>query len=302
MLDKLKAHFGDIFIVGHDHITYDDNFYWFKTPDNVTIGFPIDLMHEKELDLLNIFLTPIPKQKEFSPRTPEEEYWSSILFKGSEAKPERHNGETFRFIYFQLKDELQEREAFTEAIRNMFPSKTIILWENESSGVIIDLDPKMTDTIENLFESIVDNIISDFFLEIVMYIGISNVTIAEANTRFYWEQSNFQTIKQLYKKRVYKGEEVLPFMLIGEARPDTLVKIREQTLKQVIEDPDLIQTIKVYLDCNMNVSLAAKKLYLHRNTLQYRVDKFIEKTGIDIRHFRSAVSIYLSLLIEKNIH
>jgi DNA-binding PucR family transcriptional regulator len=48
----------------------------------------------------------------------------------------------------------------------------------------------------------------------------------------------------------------------------------------------------------MNVSLAAKKLYLHRNTLQYRVDKFIEKTGIDIKHFGNAVSIYLALMID----
>ncbi|KHF40874.1 PucR family transcriptional regulator [Halalkalibacter okhensis] len=302
MLDKLKAHFGDTFIIGNDYNTYDENYYWFITPDNITIGFPIDRIHEKELDILNIFLTPLPKQNEYFPRSKEEEYWSSILFKDTETSLDQHTEESFRFVYFHLKDELQEREAFTGAIKSLFPAKTILLWENESSGVIIDLDPKITDTIENLFESIVDNIISDFFIEIVMYIGISNVSITDAKSRYQWEKSSFHTVKQLYKKKVYKGEEELPFLLIGKASSNTLMQIKEQTLKPVLEDHDLIQSIKVYLDCNMNVSLAAKKLFLHRNTLQYRVDKFIEKTGIDIRHFRSAVTVYLSLLIEKNIH
>jgi DNA-binding PucR family transcriptional regulator len=36
----------------------------------------------------------------------------------------------------------------------------------------------------------------------------------------------------------------------------------------------------------LNASLTAKRLFIHRNSLQYRIDKFIERTGIDIRQLK----------------
>ncbi|MER2142109.1 MAG: helix-turn-helix domain-containing protein, partial [Priestia megaterium] len=51
---------------------------------------------------------------------------------------------------------------------------------------------------------------------------------------------------------------------------------------------------------NLNVSLAAKKLYMHRNSLQYRIEKFIDRTHLDIKHFTGAVSAYLAILALKN--
>nr|MDH3110555.1 helix-turn-helix domain-containing protein [Bacillus altitudinis] len=40
---------------------------------------------------------------------------------------------------------------------------------------------------------------------------------------------------------------------------------------------------------------AAKALYVHRNSLQYRIDKFIERTGLDIRHFQEASAAYFMM-------
>ncbi|GAE24681.1 Fis-type helix-turn-helix domain protein [Halalkalibacter wakoensis JCM 9140] len=225
-----------------------------------------------------------------------------MLFEGNDIRDDDQLNENLRFIHFQLKEELQEWDTFTDVLKSFFPAKTIVIWENPFSGVFIDLEPKMTDTVEHLFESIVDTVASDFFVEISLYIGIGNVALTEAKSRYQLERETFQIVKQLVNKPIYKGEEELPFLLIGEAPPVTLQKFTDQTLSQIIEERELIHSIKVYLDCNMNISHAAKKLFLHRNTMQYRVDKFIEKTGIDIRHFRSAVSIYLALLIERNIH
>jgi DNA-binding PucR family transcriptional regulator len=71
-------------------------------------------------------------------------------------------------------------------------------------------------------------------------------------------------------------------------------------LDLVKDDGDLLETIKVYLECNLNVSLAAKKLYMHRNSLQYRIEKFIDRTHLDIKHFTGAVSAYLAILALKN--
>src|SRR5690606_195554 len=43
--------------------------------------------------------------------------------------------------------------------------------------------------------------------------------------------------------------------------------LREILLKSVVNDTDLLDTVKVYLESNQNMSEAARKLYLHRNTL-----------------------------------
>ena len=52
------------------------------------------------------------------------------------------------------------------------------------------------------------------------------------------------------------------------------------------------EEIKTFLDQNMNVSKSADILYLHRNTLMNKIDKFIEVSGYDIRKFKDAFVIY----------
>lgn len=66
-------------------------------------------------------------------------------------------------------------------------------------------------------------------------------------------------------------------------------------LTESLTDTELVQTLKVYFECNLNVSLTAKKLYMHRNSVQYRIDKFIEKTGLDVKHFHEAAAVSLMM-------
>jgi DNA-binding PucR family transcriptional regulator len=63
------------------------------------------------------------------------------------------------------------------------------------------------------------------------------------------------------------------------------------------EDPEMFVTIRTFLENNLNASVTAKKLYIHRNTLQYRVDKFTEKTGIGLKDFYGAFTVFLACLL-----
>ena len=56
---------------------------------------------------------------------------------------------------------------------------------------------------------------------------------------------------------------------------------------------ETIDTILGFIEANMNASKTAKKLFMHRNTLNYRLDNFINKTEIDVREFKGALAIYL---------
>ncbi|OOM06357.1 PucR family transcriptional regulator [Clostridium saccharobutylicum] len=64
-------------------------------------------------------------------------------------------------------------------------------------------------------------------------------------------------------------------------------------------DNELINTLEQFLYCNLNISIAAKKLYIHRNTLIYRLDKIKKETGFDIRIFNEAMAFYIVLLVWK---
>lgn len=56
---------------------------------------------------------------------------------------------------------------------------------------------------------------------------------------------------------------------------------------------DWMLTAEMLIRCGLNRSLAARKLYVHRNTFNYRLNKFIELTGLDIRDYFNAQFFYL---------
>lgn len=60
-------------------------------------------------------------------------------------------------------------------------------------------------------------------------------------------------------------------------------------------------TIDAFFDNDLNISETGRKLFLHRNTLVYRLEKLQKETGLDIRRFRDAMSLRLALMAEKRI-
>ncbi|MCM3703831.1 CdaR family transcriptional regulator [Paenibacillus macerans] len=68
---------------------------------------------------------------------------------------------------------------------------------------------------------------------------------------------------------------------------------------KVFEDEETLTTLETFFDLDCNVSETAKRLYIHRNTLLYRIDKFKQETGLDVRTFRDAVLVKLELLLYK---
>ncbi|MED4953569.1 helix-turn-helix domain-containing protein [Paenibacillus sp. FSL R5-0527] len=68
---------------------------------------------------------------------------------------------------------------------------------------------------------------------------------------------------------------------------------------KVFEDEETLTTLETFFELDCNVSETAKRLYIHRNTLLYRIDKFKQETGLDVRTFRDAVLVKLELLLYK---
>ncbi|MCL6458242.1 MAG: helix-turn-helix domain-containing protein [Gorillibacterium sp.] len=62
---------------------------------------------------------------------------------------------------------------------------------------------------------------------------------------------------------------------------------------------ETLSTLESFFHLECNVSETAKKLYIHRNTLLYRLDKFKQETGLDVRSFNDAVLIRIAVLLYK---
>lgn len=75
----------------------------------------------------------------------------------------------------------------------------------------------------------------------------------------------------------------------------------EQALKRTdfFLEPEILSTLETFFSLDCNVSETAKKLYIHRNTLLYRLDKLKQETELDVRQFSDAVLVKIVLLLYK---
>jgi DNA-binding PucR family transcriptional regulator len=107
------------------------------------------------------------------------------------------------------------------------------------------------------------------------------------------------------------SEEKNIYITLSEYLPHGIFKLKEALLKaekinnkRMILDFILDSTgineafIEGFIESNLNVSFAGKKLNFHRNTMNYKLDKFYSVSGFDLRVFKDAYIIYS--LFEKN--
>ena len=62
-------------------------------------------------------------------------------------------------------------------------------------------------------------------------------------------------------------------------------------------DEEVLMTVKKFFDNNLNVSETSRQLYVHRNTLVYRIEKLHQSTGLDIRKFDDALTFKIALMV-----
>lgn len=104
----------------------------------------------------------------------------------------------------------------------------------------------------------------------------------------------------------YAGKRVTSYNELGIGRliyqlPPSLCKmfIREIFEKEeMVEfDQEILTTINTFFDNNLNVSETARQLFVHRNTLVYRIEKLQKSTGLDIRNFEDAMTLKIALMV-----
>jgi carbohydrate diacid regulator len=95
---------------------------------------------------------------------------------------------------------------------------------------------------------------------------------------------------------VYHIKRVGMFITLANTSQDRKAELAHQILSPLLRDEQLFKTVQAFLASGLNLTEAAEKLHIHRNTLIYRLDKTKKLIGLDPRHFDDALQIKLGLM------
>ena len=105
--------------------------------------------------------------------------------------------------------------------------------------------------------------------------------------RIFFEEKNIIAYSSLGIGRlIYQLPIPLCKMFIKEKSPDDF-------------DEETLVTINKFFENSLNVSETSRQLYIHRNTLVYRLDKLQKSTGLDLRVFEDAITFKIALMVVK---
>lgn len=108
------------------------------------------------------------------------------------------------------------------------------------------------------------------------------------------------SFRQYIKNKVlYYPEMFLERLLLSVPKHQQQKFKREFDNKFKNLDHETINTIKTVLDCNLNLAEASRRLYIHRNTLMYRLDKIKKLTNLDLRNFKDAMKVQMCLILNE---
>jgi hypothetical protein len=279
---------------------YDfEKYEWFNSTTIDYIGIEKSTLEEKDMLLLAAFLERA-SEAQFE-MTTTEIWWHSFLYLNEYSAPDHPYPPHMhcRFIQFHFVEDFPLKEEWKEALTAFFETPIELIWENASSGVLVEVLPKKHKQEDNPpYSDIIDTTASDFYTNVKLFIGTSRPIDEKAKYAFDWEKKCFDLSRHSQKKMgIHTFEQAIPYLVTGQLEPELVTQFKQQFGPVLEEDQELLQSIKVYIENNLNVSLTAKKLFMHRNSLQYRIDKFSERTGIDIKNFQGALAAYLALII-----
>ena len=197
--------------------------------------------------------------------------------------------------------------ATVDVLAGMFPDKLqdFVLSINEMDiAVVKQINPNITsEELEKMAVTMEDTLKNELRIRTVIGIG----TIAEHLRELADSYKEAQTAIEVGK--VFDTEKsIMHYENLGIGRliyqlPTTLCEIflSEVFKKNSIDslDQETLFTINKFFENNLNVSETSRKLFVHRNTLVYRLEKIKKLTGLDLRQFDHAIVFKVALMVRK---
>ncbi len=123
------------------------------------------------------------------------------------------------------------------------------------------------------------------------------VSFSQATTtqRLVEEEKAFGFVHSFKEYAIVKILEDVPKAKLNEYAE----LLMSDKASEIFDDREMLETAETFLESNLNQSETSRKLYLHRNTLNYRLDKIEKITGLNIRKFADAMTFRLMTVLFK---
>ena len=194
-----------------------------------------------------------------------------------------------------------------DVIQNLFPDKTkdFVININETDIALVKETHAGIETkdFEKLARSIVDTLSSEFYTHAVVGIGTAIEGIKDLARSFKEAQVALEVGKVFDTEKTIVSYDNLGIARLIYQLPTTLCDtfLREVFKRGSIEslDHETLFTIQRFFENNLNVSETSRKLFVHRNTLVYRLEKIKKLTGLDLREFDHAIVFKIALMVKR---
>lgn len=218
----------------------------------------------------------------------------------------RFNSDVSR-VCMLIKATTKTDTSIYDIIQNLFPDKTkdFVININETDIALVkeinsDID---SSDLEKLAKSIVDTLSSEFYIHCVVGIGTVVTGIKELARSFKETQVALEVGKVFDTDKTIVNYESLGVARLVYQLPTTLCEmfLKEVFKRGAIEtlDQETLFTIQKFFENNLNVSETSRKLFVHRNTMVYRLEKIKKLTGLDLREFEDAIVFKVALMVKK---
>ena len=197
--------------------------------------------------------------------------------------------------------------AAMEVIQRFFPDrqKDFVLNINETDVVVVKAlsTPESREEVLKVARSIESGLHEELGIRCVIGISTNANHLRELADRYKEAQVAIEVGRVFESDKTIINYENLGLGRIIYQLPTTLCEmfLNEVFKKNPIEtlDEDTLETINRFFENNLNVSETSRKLYVHRNTLVYRLEKIKKITGLDLREFDHAIVFKVAMMVKQ---
>lgn len=175
------------------------------------------------------------------------------------------------------------------------------MWDNNQNALFIRWGQEKIIIIDIGYESnVLYNKITQFIrhsetiLGNKVFVGVGQQHNYENLSKSY-EQSERAAIIAKKEKRIIFEDQLRFEMLQYGLQKDIKKQFINRTISPLLEEKHLLETLNSWLDNNMSIQKTAEALYIHKNTLYYRLQKMESLTNLDINNVDHVVLLYVAL-------
>ncbi len=225
------------------------------------------------------------------------------------AKELHFNSDTPRVVFLIRSDNTNDCSAF-DVVRGLFPNIEHDFVVNvAATDIVLVKEIKMGTTpldLEKLARSISDTVSSEFYTKVTVGIGTIVTNVRDLSKSFKEAQAAIEISRVLAVEKLIIRYDNLGIARLIYQLPTSLCSMfmGEVFRKGSIEslDHETMYTVQKFFENSLNVSETSRKLFIHRNTLVYRLDRIYKLTGLDLRIFDDAITFKVAMMVHKYLN